>query len=249
MGDEGLELVHTCGNACFKSNLTALIFKECLLGNGKPLHCSCLENPMNSVKRKKDRTLKNELSRSVGARYATGDQWRNNPRKKEGMEPKRKQHPVVAVTGDGSGIQCCKEQYCIGTWNVRSMNQGKLEAVKQKMQSYGFSRSHVWMWELDYKESWEPKHWCFWTMVLEKILESPLECKIKPVNPKGDQSWVFIGRTDAEAETPILWRPDAKSWLTGKDPDAGKDWGQEEKGTTEDGMAGWHHWLNGHGFG
>ena len=102
--------------------------------------------------------------------------------------------------------------------------------------------SHVWMWELDYKESWAPKNWCFWTVVLEKTLESPLDCKeIKPVHPKGDQSWVFIGRTDAEAETPILWPPDAKSWLIWKDPDVGKDWRQEEKGTTEDEMVGWHH--------
>ena len=102
----------------------------------------------------------------------------------------------------------------------------------------------------DCEESWAPKNWRFWTVVLEKTLESPLDCKeIQPVHPKGDQSWVFIGRTDAEAETPVLWPPDAKSWLIRKDPDAGKDWGQEEKGMTEDGMAGWHHRLNGHGFG
>ena len=105
------------------------------------------------------------------------------------------------------------------------------------------------MWELDYKESWVLKNWCFWTVVL-KTFESPLDCKeIQPVHPKGDQSWVFTGRTDAEAETPILWPPDAKSWLIGKDPDAGRDWGQEEKGTTEDKVAGWHHRPNGHGFG
>ena len=106
------------------------------------------------------------------------------------------------------------------------------------------------MWELDYKESWAQKNWWFWTVVLEKSLESPLDCKeIQPVHPKGDQSWVFIGRTDVEAETPIFCPPDAKSWLIWKDPDARKDWGQEEKGTTEDEMVGWHHWLNGHGFG
>ena len=106
------------------------------------------------------------------------------------------------------------------------------------------------MWELDYKESWAPKNWCFWTVVLEKTLESPLDCKeIQPVHPTGDQSWVFIGRTDVEVETPLLWPPDVKSWLIGKDPDARKDWGQEEKGTTEDEMVGWHHRLNGHGFG
>ena len=102
----------------------------------------------------------------------------------------------------------------------------------------------------DYTESWAPKNWCFWTMVLEKTFESPLDCKeIQPVHPKGDQSWVFIGRTDVEAETSILWPPDVKSWLIWKDPDAGKDWEREEKGTTEDEMVGWHHQLNGHGFG
>ena len=100
-------------------------------GNGKPLQYSCLENPMNRVKRKKDMTLKDELPRSVGAQYATREEWSNNSRKNEEMEPKQKQHPVVVVMGDGSKVQCCKEQYCIGTWNVRSMNQGKLEAVKQ----------------------------------------------------------------------------------------------------------------------
>ena len=104
-----------------------------------------------------------------------------------------------------------------------------------------FSSSHVCRWELDYKESWAPKNWCFWTVVLEKILESPLDCKeIKPVNPKGNQSWVLIGRTDAETETQILWSPDVKNWCIGKDFDAGKDWRQEEKGMIEDGMVGWH---------
>ena len=106
------------------------------------------------------------------------------------------------------------------------------------------------MWDLDYKESWVLKNWCFWTVVLEKTLESLLDFKeIQPVHPKGDQSWVFIGGSDVEAETPILWLPDAESWLTGKDPDAGKDWGQEKRGTIEDEMVGWHHWHNGHGFG
>ena len=103
-------------------------------------------------------------------------------------------------------------------------------------------------WELDCEESWAPKNWCFWTVVLEKSLESPLDCKeIQPVHPK-DQSWILIGRTDVEAETPILWPPDTKSWLIWKDPDAGKDWGQEEKGMTEDEMVGWHHQLNGDVF-
>ena len=106
------------------------------------------------------------------------------------------------------------------------------------------------MWQLDCEESWAPTNWYFWTVVLEKTLESPLDGKeIKPVNPKGNQSWIFIGRTDAKAETPILCPPHAKSWLIGKDPDAGKDWEQEEKETTEDEMVGWHHRLNGHEFG
>ena len=105
------------------------------------------------------------------------------------------------------------------------------------------------MWELDYKESWAPKNWCFWTVVLEKTLESPLDCKeIKPVHPKVNQPWIFIGRTDAEAEIPIFWSPDAKNWLFGKAPYAGTDWRQEEKGTTEDGMVSWHHWFYGHEF-
>ena len=117
-------------------------------------------------------------------------------------------------------------------------------------QGYDFSRGHVWMWELDCEASWAPKNWCIWTVVLEKTLESPLDCKeIQPVHSEGDQSWVFIGGTDAKAETPILWPPDAKRWLIWKDPDAGKDWGQEEKGMTEDEMVGWHYWHNGHGFG
>ena len=105
------------------------------------------------------------------------------------------------------------------------------------------------MWELNHKESWAPKNWCFWTAVLEKTLESPLDCKgIQPVHPKGNQSWIFIGRTDAEAEAPVLWPPDAKNQLIGKDPDVGKDWRQEEKGTTEDEMDVWHHWLDRHEF-
>ena len=115
-------------------------------------------------------------------------------------------------------------------------------------QSYGFSSSHVWLWELYHKQSWALKNWCFWTMVMEKTLESPLDCKeIQPVHPIGNQSWVFIGMTDVEAETPIFWPPDGKSWLIWKDPDAGKAWSRE-KGTTEDEMVGWHHRVNGHKF-
>ena len=116
-------------------------------------------------------------------------------------------------------------------------------------QSYSFSSSHVWMWELDHKEGWVPKDWCFWTVVLEKTLESPLDWKeIQPVHQSGNQSWIFIGRTDAEAEASILWPPNVKSWLIGKDPDAGKDWRQEEKGMKEDEMAAWHHQLNAYEF-
>ena len=116
-------------------------------------------------------------------------------------------------------------------------------------QSSGFSSCHVRMWELDYKESWAPKNWCFSTVVLEKTLKSPLDCKeTQLVHPKENQSWIFIGRTDADAEAPILWLPDAKNWLIGKHPDAGKDWRWEEKGTTEDEMVGWHHRLDGHEF-
>ena len=111
-------------------------------------------------------------------------------------------------------------------------------------QSYDFSSSHVQMWELDHKEGWVPKNWCFWTVVLEKTLDSPLDCKeIQPVNPKGNKSWIFIGRTDAEAEAPVFWSPFVKSWLTGKDPDDGKDW-RQEKGTIEAEMVGWHHQLS-----
>ena len=115
-------------------------------------------------------------------------------------------------------------------------------------QSYGFSSSHEWMWELDHKERWVPKNWCFWIVVLEKTLESSLDWDCKEIHPKGNESWIFIGRTDAKAEAPILWPPDAKNWLIWKTPDAGKDWRQEEKGMTEDEMVRWHHWLNGHEF-
>ena len=108
---------------------------------------------------------------------------------------------------------------------------------------------NVWIWELNYKESWVPKNWCFWTVVLEKTLENSLDNKeIQPVHPKGNQSWIFIGRTDVEAETPILWPPDTKNWFIWKDPDAGKYWRQEEKGTAEDEMVGWHHQVSGYEF-
>ena len=136
--------------------------------------------------------------------------------------------------------KCCdKTRPCI-------KNQRLHFAIKGlSSQSYGFSSSHVWIWELDHKEGWVPKNRCFWTVVLEKTLESPLDCKeIKPINPKGNHFWIFTGRTDAEAETPIFWPPDAKNWLIKKDP----DWRWKEKGTIEDEMVGWYHWLNGHEF-
>jgi len=130
--------------------------------------------------------------------------------------------------------------FCQPRTKVQLANKGP------SSQGYGFSSGHVWMWELDCEESWAPKNWCFWTGVLEKTLESPLDCKeIQPVHSEGYQPWDFFGRNDAKAETPVLWPSHAKSWLIGKDSDAGRDWEQEEKGTTEDEMAGWHHWLDG----
>ena len=116
-------------------------------------------------------------------------------------------------------------------------------------QSYGFSCYRIWMWKLDHKEDWVSKNWCFWTVVVEKTLESPLDSKeIKPLNPKENQPWIFIGRTNGKVEAPILWTPDVKSRLIEKDPDAGKDWRQKEKWAAEDEMVGWHHSLNGHEF-
>ena len=160
--------------------------------------------------------------------------------------------PVDTADGD-----CSHEIKTLAPWK-KSYDQPRQHIKKQRhyftnkspsSQSYGFSSSHVWMWELDYKESWAPKNWCFWTIVLEKTLKSLLDCKeIQQVHSKGNQSWIFLGRIDAEGETPILWPPDAKNWLIGKDPDAGKDWRREEKRMTEDEMAGWHHRHNGHEF-
>jgi len=158
------------------------------------------------------------------------------------------------IIADGDSSHEIKRSVLLGR-NVVTNLDSRLKTrditlpTKVQSQSYGFSSSHVWMWELDYKESWAPKNWCFWTVVLEKTLESPLDSKeIQPVHPKGIQSWIFIGRTHAEAETPILWPPDSKNWLIWKDLDAGKDWRQEKKGMTEDEMVGWHHRLNGHEF-
>ena len=154
------------------------------------------------------------------------------------------------ITADGVCSHEIKRRLLLG----RKVNDQPKEPIKKQRhylankgpssQNYGFSSSHICIWELDYKESWALKNWCFWTVVL-KTLESPLDCKqIQPVNHKGNQPWIFIGRADAEAETPILWPPDVKDWLLGKDPDAGKDWRWEEKGKTEDQMVGWHHWRD-----
>ena len=156
------------------------------------------------------------------------------------------------IIADGDCCHEIKRHLLLGRKAISNLDSilKSRDVILRSSQSYGFSSSHVWMWELDYKESWMQKNWCFWTVVLEKTLESPLAFKeIQAVHPKGDHSWVFIGRTDVEAEAPILWPPDAKSWLIGKDPDAGKDWGQEAKGIIEDEMVGWHHRLSGHGFG
>ena len=154
------------------------------------------------------------------------------------------------ITADGDCSHEIKRCLFLGRevmTNLDSILKNRDITLWPSSQEYGFSSSHVWMWELDYKESWELKNWGFWTVVLEKTLESPLDCKeIQSVHPKGDHSWVFIGGTDVEAETPVLWSPVVKSWLIGKVPDAGKDWGQEEKGMTEDEMVGWHHRLDGY---
>ena len=158
------------------------------------------------------------------------------------------------IIADGD---CSHEIKMLAPWK-ESYDQLKQHIRKQRhyfaskgpsRQSYGFSSSHVQMWELDHKESWAVKNWCFWTVWLEKTLESPLDCKeIQPVHPKGNQSWIFLERTDAEGETQILWLPVAMNWLIWKDPGAGKDWRQEEKGATEDVVVGWHHRLNGREF-
>ena len=156
------------------------------------------------------------------------------------------------ITADGDCSHEIKRHLLLGRKfmsNLDSILKSRdITLPTSSSQGYASSSGHVWMWEVDYKESWVLKNWCFWTVVL-KTLESPLDCKeIQPVHSEGDQSWVFFGRNDAKAETPVLWPPDVKSWLIGKDSDAGRDWGQEEKGTTEDEMAGWHHQFDGHEF-
>ena len=162
--------------------------------------------------------------------------------------------PGSKITGDGDCSREMKRCLLLGRkamTNLDSLLKSRHYFANKSLcsQSYGFPSGRVWMWKLDHKESWVPENWCFWTVELEQPRESPLDCKeIKPVHPKGTQSWVFIEGTDAEAEAPILWPPGVKSWLTGKDLDAGKDWRQEEKGMTDDEMVGWHHRLNGHEF-
>ena len=156
------------------------------------------------------------------------------------------------ITADGDCSHEIKRRFLLGRkamTNLDGILKGRDMADKgPSCQSYGFSSSHVWMWKLDHKESWVTKNWYFWTVVLEKT-ESPLDFEeIQPVHPKGNQYWIFIARTDAEAEDPILWPPDVNNWLIRKDPDAGKDWRQEEKGMTEDEMVGWHHQLDRHKF-
>ena len=171
-----------------------------------------------------------------------GNRWGNN------RNSGRPYFLGLKITADGDYSHEIKRHLLLGRkamTNLDSILKSRditLPANVCIVKTVVFSSSHVWMWELDHKESWVPKNWIFWSVLLEKTVESPLNCKIKPINPKGNQSWIFIGRTNAEAETPIPWPPDVKSRLIGKDPDAGKYWRQEEKGMTEDEMVGWHHW-------
>ena len=158
------------------------------------------------------------------------------------------------ITEDGDYSHEIKRCLLLGRKTMRSLdNIWKSRDITLPTRIYkaktGFSSSHIWMWELDHEDNWVSKNWCFWTVVLEKTVENPLYCEeFKPVNAKGNQSWIFIGRTDAKAEAPILWLSDRKCWLINKDHVAGKDWRQEEKGMTEYKMVGWRHWLNGHEF-
>ena len=156
------------------------------------------------------------------------------------------------ITADGDCSHEIKRHLLLGRkamTNLGNILKGRDTTLPTKVRlvkAMVFFSSHVWMWELDYKENWVLKNWWFWMVMVENTLASPLDCReIQPVYPKQNQSWIFIGRTDSEAETPILWPPDAKDWLIGNDPDAGEDWRQEEKGLTEDEMVSWHHRLNG----
>ena len=238
--------------------------KRCLLpgreGNGTPLQYSCLETPMDggawwaavhgvakSRTRLSDFTFTfhfHALEKEM-APHSSVLAWRIPGTREPGELPSMESHRAGYDWSDLAAATPWKKSYDQPRQHTKNQRHHSADKGPHS-QSYGSSSSRVWMWELDHKESWEPKNWCFRNVVLEKTLESPLDNKeIKPVNPKGNQPWIFIGRTDAKA--PILWPPDVKSWLTGKDPNAGKYWGQE-KGTTEDEMVGWHHQLNGHEF-
>ena len=180
--------------------------------------------------------------------FSSGSMW---PQQLRHMDLVAQRHVESSWTRGHIHVPCIG-RWMLNHWSTRevlscTLSKGVNTRKPPSSQSYGFSSSHVWMWELDHKEGWVPKTWCFWTVVLVKTLESPLDCKeIQPVHPKGNQSWIFIGGTDAEAEAPIFWPPNAKSQLIRNDPDAGQDLRQQEKGTTEDKIIGWHHCLDGH---
>ena len=184
----------------------------------------------------------------MGSHHSTADRWKNNGNKDRLY--------LFGLQNDCRWWLQPWNQKTLAPWE-KSYDQPREHSKKHRhyfadkgpsSKSYGFSSSHVCMWELDCKESWMLKNWCFWTVVLEKTLKSPLDCKeIQAVHPKGNESWIFIERTDAEAEATILWPPDAKNWFIGRDPDAGKDW-RQEMGTTEDEMVEWLHWLDGCAF-
>ena len=184
-------------------------------------------------------------SRQPTPEFLPGDSW-NEPGGLHSTESQRIGHCWSDLSGTVGQKRGSSTKFNID----QALNQEEFFFVAESNTICSHSFGHVWMWELDYKESWAPKNWCFWTVVLEKTLESPLDYKeIQPVHLKGDLSWVFIGRTDVETESLILWPPDVKSWVIWKDSDAEKDWGQEEKGMAEDEMVVWHHQLDGHGFG
>ena len=235
-------------------------------GNGNPLQYSCLENSINrgaweaTVHRvsrvrhdlgTKPTTTYSKMPRYWGELYKSISRWENSRN-----SVRLYFWGGSKITADGDCSHEIKRRLLLGRKVMTNLDSIKKQrhyfANKgPSSQGYVFCNSHVWMWELDCEESWAPKNWCFWTVVLEKILESPMDCKeIQPVHSEGDQLWVFFGRNDAKAETPVLWPPHAKSWLIGKDSDSGRDWGQEEKGMTEDEMAVWHHrqwtwvWVN-----
>ena len=171
------------------------------------------------------------------------NRWGNNENSDSLFSWDPKSLQMVTVAMKLKDACCSKENYDQPSQHIEKQRH-YFSDKDPSSQSYNFPSSHVWTWELDFKESGAPKNWCFWTVVLEKTLESPIK-EIQPVHPKGNQSWIFIGKTDAETETPILWPPDVKNWLLRKDPDAGKDWRQEEKEMTEDEMVRWHHRLKG----